>query len=125
MLNLPLQGFDRKTLTKIESNAGMVERLVRDLVIEEALQEEMKDTLECRNQSYGEWCAQIDNEKNNNKVKLNVTYDMGWQRISSGSRYDSSSWHDFIIGWRSKGIIGMVLYSKAFWKFDAAEKRRE
>ena len=40
-------------------------------------------------------------------------------------RYDSSSGHAFIIGARSKGIIIMVLYSKAFRKCDAAEKRRE
>ena len=34
-----------KTFTKIEENAGIAERLVRDLAIEEALQEEIKDTL--------------------------------------------------------------------------------
>ena len=55
----------RKKITKIEAHAGMAERLVRDLAIEEALQEEIKDTLENNNQSYGEWCAQIDKEKNN------------------------------------------------------------
>ena len=33
MLNLPWQGFERKTFTKIEANAGMAERLVRDLAI--------------------------------------------------------------------------------------------
>ena len=58
----------------------MAERLVRDLVIEEAPQEEIKYTLEGNNKSYGEWCAQTDKEKNNNKVKLTVTYDMGWQK---------------------------------------------
>ena len=36
----------------------MAERLVRDLAIEEVLQEEIKDTLEHNNQSYGQWCAQ-------------------------------------------------------------------
>ena len=50
---------------------------------------------------------------------------MGWQRRSSGRRYDSSSGYAFIIGGRSKGIIGMILYSKACWKFDAAENRGE
>ena len=34
-----LAGIREKTFTKIESNAGMSERLVRDLAIEEALQE--------------------------------------------------------------------------------------
>ena len=65
MLNLPWQGFEKKTFTKIEAHAGMAERLVRDLAIEEALQEEIKDTLEHNNQSYGEWCAQTDKGKNN------------------------------------------------------------
>ena len=98
MLNLPWQGFEKKTFTKIEAHTGMAERLVRDLAIEEALQEEIKDTLEHNNQSYGEWCAQTDKEKNNNKVKLTVTYDMGWQKRSSGRRYDSSRGHAIIIG---------------------------
>ena len=65
MLNIPWQGSEKKTLTKIEAHAGMAERLVRDLAIEEALQEELKDTLEHNNQSYGEWCAQTDKGKNN------------------------------------------------------------
>ena len=65
MLNIPWQVFEKKTLTKIEAYAGMSEPLVIDLAIEEALQEEIKDTLEHNNQSYGEWCAQTDKEKNN------------------------------------------------------------
>ena len=54
ILNLPCQGFEKKTLTKIGAYAGISEPLVRDLVIEEALQEEIKYTLEHNNQSYGE-----------------------------------------------------------------------
>ena len=45
VLNLPWQGFEKKTFTKIEAHAGTAERLVRYLAIEEALQEEIKDTL--------------------------------------------------------------------------------
>ena len=41
----------------------MAERLVIDLAIEEALQEEIKDTLEHKNKSYVDWCAQTDKEK--------------------------------------------------------------
>ena len=44
---------------------------------------------------------------------------MGWQNRSSGRRYDSSSGHAFIIGARGKGVVVMVLYSKAFQKCDA------
>ena len=63
--------------------------------------------------------------KNNNKFKLTVTYNMGWHKRSSGRKYESSNGHAFIIGARRKGIIVMVLYSKAFRKCDAAEKRTE
>ena len=45
VLNLPWQGFGKMSFSKIEANAGMVERLVRDLANEEALQEEIKYTL--------------------------------------------------------------------------------
>ena len=45
VLNLPWQGFEKKTFTKIEAHAGMAEQLVRDLAVEEALQEEIKYTL--------------------------------------------------------------------------------
>ena len=98
----------------------MAERLVRDLTIEEANQDEIKYTLEHNDQSYVDWCDLSDKGKNNNKVKLTVTYDMGWQKRSHGRRYDSSSRHAFIIGGRSKGIIGMVLYSKVCRKCDSA-----
>ena len=46
---------------------------------------------------------------------------MGWQKISYGRGYDSSSGHAFIVGGRRKGFIGMILYYKACRKCDAAE----
>ena len=77
MMNIPWQGFGKTTFTKIEAYADMVERLVRDLSIEEALQDKIKDTIENNNKSYVDWCSLSDKEENNNKVKLTVTYDMG------------------------------------------------
>ena len=41
----------------------MSEPLVRDLAMEEGLQEDIKDTLEHNNQSDGEWFPQTDKEK--------------------------------------------------------------
>ena len=98
---------------------------MRDLAIGETLQDEIKDTIEHNNQSYFKWCALSDKGKNKNNVKLNVTYDMGWQKRSSGRRYEYSSRHSFIISGRSKWIIGMVLYSKAYRKCGATKKRGE
>ena len=65
MLNLTWQVFEKKIFTKTEAYAGMSIPLVLDLAIEEALQEEIKDTLEHNNQSYCEWCAQTDKGENN------------------------------------------------------------
>ena len=59
----------------------MAEWLVRYFAIEEALQYGIKDTLEHNNQSYIDCCALSKKEKNKNKVKLTVTYDMVWQKI--------------------------------------------
>ena len=54
----------------------MAERMVRDLAIEQALQEEIKDTLEHNNQSYGDWCALSDEDKK--RTKLNLPCNMIW-----------------------------------------------
>ena len=50
---------------------------------------------------------------------------MCWQKRTIGKRYESSSRHAFIFGGISKGIIAMVLYSKAFQKCDDVDKRGE
>ena len=63
MLNPPWQGFEIKTITKIEVHAGMAKRMVRDMAIEEKFQKEIKETPEHNNQSYDEWCAQTDEGK--------------------------------------------------------------
>ena len=101
----------------------MEERLARDLAIEEDLQIKIKDTLLQKNQYYVQLCALSYEERHKNKIKLTVAYDTGWQNISSGSRYDSSIRHAFIIGGISEGVIGMVLYSKAFQNCDSADNR--
>ena len=45
-------------------------------------------------------------------VGLRVAYDMGWQKKSSGRRYDSLSGHCFLFGLETKKIIGMKIFSK-------------
>ena len=57
----------------------MTEPMVRDLAIEEAPQEDIKDTLEHNNQSYDEWCAQTEQEKNNTSFSWpNMIVSMIW-----------------------------------------------
>ena len=76
VLNLPWKGFGKKTFPDIEAEAGMAEQLVRYLAIEKALQEEIKDTLEHNNQSYGDWCALSDEDKK--ITRLNLPCNMIW-----------------------------------------------
>lgn len=45
-------------------------------------------------------------------IGLDVSYDMGWQKKSSGKRYDSLLGHRFLIGLHTNQIIGMIVYSK-------------
>ena len=48
---------------------------------------------------------------------------MGWKNISSGRRYYSSIRRLFFIGVITRRIIGIVVYLKACWRCDAADKR--
>ena len=58
----------------------------------------------------------------NDSVGLRVAYDMGWQKKSSGKRYDSLSGHCFLFGLDTKKIIGMKVYSKVCSVCDAKRK---
>ena len=63
VLNPLWKGFEEKTFTKIKVTEGMTKPMVRDLAIEEAPHEDIKDTLEHNNQSYDELCAQTEQVK--------------------------------------------------------------
>ena len=43
---------------------------------------------------------------------LTVSYDMGWQRRSSGNNYTSLSGHAFLIGGHTRRVIACVVFSK-------------
>ena len=54
------------------------------------------------------------------KIGLTVSYDMGWNKRSSGHIYNSLSGHAFIIGAHTRRIIDCVVFSK---KCDICTKR--
>ena len=54
---------------------------------------------------------------------LVVSYEMGWQKQSTGHRYDSTSGHGFIIGYRSGRIIGLDVKGGKFAKCYIANKK--
>ena len=101
---LALARIQRK-ITKIEAHADMAERLVRYLVIEEALQNEIKDTLKQKNQSYFEWCALSSSKKR--RTRLNIPIHGIWDGRRDHLVGDITPLAD-LCG-RIKGVVGMVL----------------
>ena len=69
VLNLPWELF-KNTFTKIQAHTGMSERVVRYLVIEEALQTKIKSTLSHKNQPKCVMVCSIRREVNKNKVNV-------------------------------------------------------
>ena len=88
-------------------------RVIRDVTkkeIRRALEEEVRLTLEQegRGDEYEKW----ERGEEITRVKLTGSFDMGWNKRSSGNRYDSNSGHAFIIGALSGKVICMRVYSK-------------
>ena len=67
----------------------------------------------------------IKNQQVRGKIGLTVSFDMGWNKRSSGHRYDSLSIHAFIIGVYTRRIIGCVVFCKSRATCNARNKRNE
>ena len=50
------------------------------------------------------------------KIGLVISYDMGWQKCSTGNIYESLSGHAYIIGVITGKIIGFMVNSKSYSK---------
>lgn len=66
----------------------------------EALESEVLATV--GNEKFHEW---KEKKLNASDVKLTISYDMGWNKRSSGNKYDSISGHGFILGKHTKMIL--------------------
>ena len=55
------------------------------------------------------------------KFGITVSYDMGWQRRSSGNNYASLSGHGFLIGAHTRRVLACVVFSK---KCSVCESRK-
>ena len=58
------------------------------------------------------------------RIGLVISYDMGWQRRSSGHAYNSLSGHAFAIGQYTGRIIDCVVYSTSCKQCEINEKKR-
>ena len=92
--------FGTNAFNKIEALIGKELRSCGLKAMEEALQEEIKLTNEDNKVNHEEWLSTTINQRT--QVPLTVSFDMGWQKRSSGNRYDSLSGHAFMIDARRK-----------------------
>ena len=80
--------------------------------VDEALKEEIRvtynETKKDCDLPFHEWLAQ--DPKMRKKVSIDVAYDMGWNKRSSGRLL---SGHAFMIGCRTRKIVGLAMKSKA------------
>ena len=97
-LDLPNgNSFRRDRFKSIEDSLGKKIRSFGEKIIQESLEEEVRLSLEKKNRGneYDDWKAgRIDASG----VPITISYDMGWNKRSSGSRYDSISGHGIAIG---------------------------
>ena len=112
--------FKSTTFHQLKDKIGYNIRNLAEKEIENALQEEVKLQLvsEGRGKDFDKW---KDGEKIAT-VKLTVMYDMGWNKRSSGHRYDSRSAHAMLVGGHTRKVIGMKVMSKECTKCDGTKK---
>ena len=115
-LNLPnAASFKSKSFNRIESCIRPTVKELTQQSIECALKDEIKQTIIAEQPprakiSLLEKFKQETVEKE--EVPLTVCYDMGWNKRSSGTRYDSVSGHGLMIGAYTKKVIGYKSLSK-------------
>ena len=95
---------------------GAAIRKVTGQLEKEALESEIVATLASENKKYFDRSLIFDKNglllEHLPDVGIDVAYDMGWQKRSSGHKFDSPSGHGFLVGCRTRKVIGHVTYSK-------------
>ena len=107
-LGLPgSQYFGNNHFTAIEEEIGRYLREVAKETMETALSQEIE--MSVSKSEFKKWKAQ----KNLPKLpEVAASYDMGWQKQSSGRTYNSISGHGMMIGCKSSKIIDVIILSK-------------
>ena len=57
-------------------------------------------------------------------AQLTLSYDMGWNKRSSGTKYDSTSGHGFVLGSQTKKILQFKVMSKSCSRCSLAAARK-
>ena len=115
-LGLPnVQSFSRTQFHRIELRIGKFLREVAETSMQAALEIEVQNTLKNIGIKIEDWKKYV------HSIGLTTSYDMGWNKRSSGNRYDSLSGFAFLIGCLSRKIILAQVTSKACSVCTAAE----
>jgi len=105
-LDLPnCKTIDSRFFNNMELAVGSTIRKVSAKSMDEATNEEVKLTL-------ADEIKQKQFEQENLLAMITVSFDMGWNKRSSGNRYDSLSGHALAIGCLSNKILNVVVSSK-------------
>ena len=96
--------FDSTFFNNMELTVGSTIRKVSTKSMDKATNEEVKLTL-------ADEIKQKQFEQENLHVIISISFDMGWNKRSSGTRYDSLSGHVLAIGCLSNKILDLVVSS--------------
>ena len=124
-LNLPNgKSMKDNKFKRIEDSIGNVIRDESKKSLQKALEEEVLLTLqlEKRDHDFKKWKMK---ELEADKIGIVVSYDMGWNKRSTGTRYDSISGHGVAIGQLTKKVVGIVLFSKQCSVCDAPKNKNK
>lgn len=101
--------------------AGITKESLHQSLIDEVLATEQADDFDIH---LWKECLESNHEPADNcKPFISVSMDMGWQKRSSGRRYDSNSGHAFLIGKSTRKAVAMCLKSKYCKKCSAAARK--
>ena len=115
------RSFSNRSPKMCKLITSVINGLVRNSLkaeIEETIREKLNDEKYTNEEIKTATKAYFDKDEENipdiiKKVGLAVSYDMGWQKRSTGKLYDSLSGHGFIFGCKNGNIIGFRVKSKA------------
>ena len=112
LLDLPNGRNFTRAFSRHQEFVGETIRSISGKEMDLALAMELKSTvIHEESEEYYE-CWIKEDYSTRRKFGLTVSYDMGWQRRSSGNNYASLSGHGFLIGVHTRRIIACVVFSK-------------
>ena len=125
LMDLPNSESLKRTISRYQHLVGEKIRSVAEKEMELAMVEEIKATIltEKGEEWYNQYYAKPEGERE--AIGLTVSFDMGWNKRSSGHKYDSISGHAFIIGVYTRRIIDYVVFSKSCSICNARNKKNK